>query len=179
MACSPYTSQTWRWMSAGFYISCNQETDYRAHFTCGGLLDFLEHCKHTGQCVNAVRLSAYRIRAFPKDQQTLPTSRMQVRSATTWASLFSHSILLLMVMVVRNVTCSKHPPLCTSRMQVRSATAWASLFNHSILLLMVMVVRNVNCSKHGLDIILSESSRSPKRAKSSISVVSGYVFIMT
>jgi hypothetical protein len=27
------------------------------HFTWGGLLDFLEHCKHTGRCVNLVRLS--------------------------------------------------------------------------------------------------------------------------
>jgi hypothetical protein len=25
-----------------------QEMDYRPHFTCGGLLDFLEQCKHTG-----------------------------------------------------------------------------------------------------------------------------------
>jgi hypothetical protein len=54
-----------------FHVSCIQETDYRPHFTCGGLLDFLEHCKHTVQCVNMVRLSANGIRAFPKDQQTL------------------------------------------------------------------------------------------------------------
>jgi hypothetical protein len=41
-----------------FHVSCMKETDYRAHFTCGGLLDFLEHFKHTGRCVNAVRLPA-------------------------------------------------------------------------------------------------------------------------
>jgi hypothetical protein len=29
-----------------FYVSCIQETDYRPHFTCSGLLDFLEHFKH-------------------------------------------------------------------------------------------------------------------------------------
>jgi hypothetical protein len=39
-----------------FNVSCIQETDYRAHFTRGGLLEFLEHCKHIDQCVNAVRL---------------------------------------------------------------------------------------------------------------------------
>jgi hypothetical protein len=54
-----------------FHVSCIQETDYSPHFTCGGLLDFLEHCKHTGRCVNLVRFSANRVRAFPKDQQTL------------------------------------------------------------------------------------------------------------
>jgi hypothetical protein len=28
-----------------FHVSCIQETDYRPHFTCGGLLEFLGHCK--------------------------------------------------------------------------------------------------------------------------------------
>jgi hypothetical protein len=63
MACSPYTSQSWRWMSA--------ETDYRPHFTCDGLLSFLEHCKYTGRCVNVGWFSANCVRAFPKNQQTL------------------------------------------------------------------------------------------------------------
>jgi hypothetical protein len=54
-----------------FRVPCIQETDYRPHFTCGGLLKFFEHCKHTGWCVNVVWLSANGIRAFPKDQQTL------------------------------------------------------------------------------------------------------------
>jgi hypothetical protein len=54
-----------------FHVSCIQETDYRPHFTCGGLLDFLEHCKHTGRGVNAVWLSSNWVRPFPKDQQTL------------------------------------------------------------------------------------------------------------
>jgi hypothetical protein len=64
MAYSSHTSQSWQ-MSAG--------SDYRPNFTCSRLLDFLEHCKHTGRCVNAVRLSANGVRAFPKDQQTLHT----------------------------------------------------------------------------------------------------------
>jgi hypothetical protein len=54
-----------------FHVSCIQETDYRPHFTYGGLLDFLEHCKHRGQCVNLVRLSANCVCAFQKNQQTL------------------------------------------------------------------------------------------------------------
>jgi hypothetical protein len=54
-----------------FHVSWIQETDYRAHFTCGGLLDFLEHCKHTGQCVNAIWLSANGVRAFQKGQRAL------------------------------------------------------------------------------------------------------------
>jgi hypothetical protein len=45
--------------------------DYRPHFTCGSLLDFLEHCRHTVWCVNAVWLSANGVHAFQKDQQTL------------------------------------------------------------------------------------------------------------
>jgi hypothetical protein len=39
-----------------FHVSCSQETDYRPYFTWGRLLDFLEHCKHIGHCVNAVCL---------------------------------------------------------------------------------------------------------------------------
>jgi hypothetical protein len=46
-----------------FHVSCIQETDYRLHFTCGGLLDFLEHCKHTGWCINMVQLTANGVRA--------------------------------------------------------------------------------------------------------------------
>jgi hypothetical protein len=69
VACLSYTSQSWC-KSVGF-ISCIQETDYREHFTCGGLLDFCEHFKHTGRCVNMVWLSANCVRAFQKDQQTL------------------------------------------------------------------------------------------------------------
>jgi hypothetical protein len=56
MACSPYTPKL---MNVNrFHVSCIQKTDYRPHFTSGGLLDFLEHFKHTGRCVKVVRLSA-------------------------------------------------------------------------------------------------------------------------
>jgi hypothetical protein len=54
-----------------FRVSCIQEMDYRRHFICSGLLDFLEHCKHTGRCINVIWMSADGIHAFPKDQQTL------------------------------------------------------------------------------------------------------------
>jgi hypothetical protein len=54
-----------------FHVSCIHETDYRPHYTCCGLLNFLQHFKHTGRCVNAVRLSANGVCAFQKDQQTL------------------------------------------------------------------------------------------------------------
>jgi len=47
-----------------------QETDYRLHFTCGGILYFLKHYKHTAQCVNTVRMSANSVRALPQYQQT-------------------------------------------------------------------------------------------------------------
>ena len=43
MACSPYTSQSWRWISAGFMFFAFKKTDYRPHFTCGGSLYFLKH----------------------------------------------------------------------------------------------------------------------------------------
>jgi hypothetical protein len=56
------------------------------HFTCDGLLDFLKHFKHTGRCVNEVRLSANGIRAFPKDQQTLHTC------APSWPQRYSGNI---------------------------------------------------------------------------------------
>jgi hypothetical protein len=52
-----------------FHVSCIEETNYRPHFTCGLLLDFLEHSKHTGRCVNVIRLSANCVRAFQKDQK--------------------------------------------------------------------------------------------------------------
>jgi hypothetical protein len=54
-----------------FNISCIQETDYRAHFTCGGFLDFLEEFKHTGRRVKVVRLPENCVRAYQKNLQTL------------------------------------------------------------------------------------------------------------
>jgi hypothetical protein len=56
-----------------FHVSCIQGMDYRKHFTCGRLLSFLEHCKHAGQRVNMVQLSANGVCAFPNDQQILHT----------------------------------------------------------------------------------------------------------
>ena len=47
-----------------------QETDYRLHFTCGGILYFLKHYKHTARCVNTVRMSANSIHALPQNQLT-------------------------------------------------------------------------------------------------------------
>jgi hypothetical protein len=55
-----------------FHVSCIQETDYRPHFACGGLLDFFFLIfKHTGRCVNVVRLPANCVRVSQKAQQTL------------------------------------------------------------------------------------------------------------
>jgi len=53
-----------------FHVSCIQEVDYRPRFTCGGILYFLKHCKHTAQCVNTVQLSANCVRALTQNQQT-------------------------------------------------------------------------------------------------------------
>jgi len=39
-----------------FHVLRIQETDYRPHFTCGGVLYFLKHYKHTARCVNAESL---------------------------------------------------------------------------------------------------------------------------
>jgi hypothetical protein len=64
----------------------HSRTDYRLHFTCGGLLDFLEHCKHIGQCINADWFSANGVRVLPKDQQTLHTC------APSWLQLCSGKI---------------------------------------------------------------------------------------
>jgi len=44
--------------------------DYRPHFTCGGILYFLKHYKHTARCVNTVQMSANCIRALTKNQKT-------------------------------------------------------------------------------------------------------------
>jgi hypothetical protein len=52
-----------------FHISYIQRRDYRPHFTCGGLLYFLEHFKHAGWCLNVVLLSVNCVHAFQKDQQ--------------------------------------------------------------------------------------------------------------
>jgi hypothetical protein len=51
-----------------FHVSWIRGKDYRLHFTCAGLLDFLEHFKHTGRCIKMVRLPANCVRAFQKDQ---------------------------------------------------------------------------------------------------------------
>ena len=52
------------------HVLCIQETDYRPQFTCGRILCFLKHYKHTARCVNTVRMSANSVRALPQNQQT-------------------------------------------------------------------------------------------------------------
>jgi len=52
------------------HVLCIQETDYRPHFTCGGILYFLKRYKHTARCVNTVRMSENSVRALPQNQQT-------------------------------------------------------------------------------------------------------------
>jgi hypothetical protein len=61
-----------------FHVPCIQETEYRPHITCDGLLNFLEHCKHTGLCVIMVRLSA---NCLPKG----PTNSARMRTVVTTA----------------------------------------------------------------------------------------------
>jgi len=53
-----------------FHILCIQETDYRPHFTCGGILYFLKHYKHTARCVNTVQMSANCVHALTKNKKT-------------------------------------------------------------------------------------------------------------
>jgi hypothetical protein len=54
--------------------------------------NFLEHFKHTGQCINMVRLSANCVRAFQKDQQTLHACS-PVTAALQWQYLQMELIL--------------------------------------------------------------------------------------
>ena len=53
-------------------VSCSSHSrkDYRPHFTCGGILYFLKHYKHTARCVNTVRMFANCVCALPHNQQT-------------------------------------------------------------------------------------------------------------
>jgi len=53
-----------------FHVLRLQETDYRPHFACGGILWFLKHYKHTARCVNTARMYANCVRALPQNQQT-------------------------------------------------------------------------------------------------------------
>jgi hypothetical protein len=71
-----------------FHVSCIQEMHYRLHFTCGGLLDFLEHFKHTRRCVNVVRYSANCVRAFQKYQKLCTHSHHSDRSVA--AAIFAN-----------------------------------------------------------------------------------------
>ena len=52
------------------HVLCIQETDYRLHFTCGGILCFLKHYKHAARSVNTVRMSANSVHPLPQNQQT-------------------------------------------------------------------------------------------------------------
>ena len=56
-----------------FFVLRIQETDYRPHFTCGGIICFLKHYKHTAWCVYTVWMSANCVCALPQNQQTRHT----------------------------------------------------------------------------------------------------------
>jgi len=80
-----------------------QETDYRPHFTCSGILYFLKCYKQTGQCVNTVRMSANSVHALPQYQQTqhartIVTAALQRQYSQTelifWITLVYYYALL-------------------------------------------------------------------------------------
>jgi hypothetical protein len=68
-----------------FHVSCVQETDCRPHFTCGGLLNFLEHFKHTGQCVNIVCLQMASVPSKKKKTTTTTTNSARMHTIVTAA----------------------------------------------------------------------------------------------
>ena len=53
-----------------FHVLRIQETDYSPHFTCGGILYFLTHYKHTARYINTVQISANCVRALTKNQKS-------------------------------------------------------------------------------------------------------------
>ena len=64
MTCAPYNWTTHDIFSvhvtkltnfSRFHVLRIQKPDYRLHFTCGRVLYFLKHYKHTARCVNTVR----------------------------------------------------------------------------------------------------------------------------
>ena len=75
------------------HVLCIQETDYRPHFTCGGILYFLKHYKHTARCVNTFRMSANCVRTLPENQQTrhpcAPSWLQRCRGSIRKRNLFS------------------------------------------------------------------------------------------
>jgi hypothetical protein len=72
-----------------FHVPCMQETDYGEHFACGGLLNFLEHSKHTGQCVKAVRLCKSRP-PLPKQRTNKPYTYAHRRDRSASAAIFAN-----------------------------------------------------------------------------------------
>jgi hypothetical protein len=89
-----------------FHVSCIQETDYTAHFTCGELLDFREHFEHTGRCINVVRLSANCVHAFPKDQQLCTHGHRRDCSAA--AAIFSNGTYFVDMPRIQKKNKKKH-----------------------------------------------------------------------
>jgi hypothetical protein len=106
-----------------FHVSCIQETDYRPHFMCSAFLDFLVHCKHTGWCVNVVRLSADCVCAFQKDQQTLHICSGNICKGNVFCGyascyvcdnlycLISCSFAVILKMMIRFYVCYSFSPL--------------------------------------------------------------------
>jgi len=68
-----------------FHVLRIQETDYRPHFTCGGILYFLKH-KYTARYVNTVRMSVNCVCALTLNQQTRHTC------APSWLQCCSSTI---------------------------------------------------------------------------------------
>jgi hypothetical protein len=108
-----------------FHVSWIQETDYRPHFTCGGLLDFVGHCKHTGRCINLVQLSANGIRTFPKDPQTLHVC------APSWPQRCSSNNCEQLILWIRLVTTSNYFVL---------ANLYTLTFTHALSLLVLSLL---------------------------------------
>jgi hypothetical protein len=70
-----------------FHISCIEETNYRPHFTCGRLLDFLEHYK-TRRTMHKHGLIAYKWHpCLPKGPTNSASMHTIMTTALQWQYL--------------------------------------------------------------------------------------------
>jgi hypothetical protein len=90
-----------------FHVSCIQGTDYGQHFTCGGLLDFLEYCEHTDDHKRDSTLCKWRP-CLPKGPTNLARMRTIVTAVLQWQYLQTELILWIIHLIQNKLVHNKH-----------------------------------------------------------------------
>jgi len=112
-----------------FHVLRIQETDYKRHFTCGGIHYFHKHYEHTALCVNTVHMSAIASVSWQRIKELCAHAHHRDRSAA--AAIFANGTYFLDNPRMLVCWCFKLSVLCSEAVETRLVCWCLCCLSHS------------------------------------------------